>query len=138
LITLQLTGPETAVPDPASLTGFLASLTEPAEQVEHLRVLCGPGRIDLALFLLAPTAATERPTERPAGRGHPQHRAHTITTPSTPSAPPGTPVGHPVRAPHRRPGGRAPGSARVRAGQCGSIGYRRTPRGPLGKPENPS
>ncbi|PYC77444.1 hypothetical protein C7C46_18760 [Streptomyces tateyamensis] len=58
LITLQLTGPDREVPDHASLTEFFASLTAPTDQVEHLRVLCGPGRIDLALFLLAPNAPT--------------------------------------------------------------------------------
>ncbi|MFE0459606.1 hypothetical protein ACFW1A_10135 [Kitasatospora sp. NPDC058965] len=58
LIVLQLHGPGTDFPDPARLTETLASLTESGDRVEHLRVLCGPGRIDLAVFLLATSART--------------------------------------------------------------------------------
>ncbi|WP_035841484.1 hypothetical protein [Kitasatospora azatica] len=56
LITLRLTGPDTASVDPDCLTALIESLIEPADGVEHLRVLCRPGRIDLAVFVLAGSA----------------------------------------------------------------------------------
>jgi hypothetical protein len=57
LITTQLVGPTSASIDPQLLAYVIRSHAEPADQLEHLRVHAEPGRIGLAVFLLAESEA---------------------------------------------------------------------------------
>lgn len=58
MITLRLTGPETEQPNAATVAEMLRAQVVPADPIEHLRVRAGPGRIDLAAFLLVDDEAT--------------------------------------------------------------------------------
>ncbi|MFE0458541.1 hypothetical protein ACFW1A_04660 [Kitasatospora sp. NPDC058965] len=65
LITTQLVGPASTPIDPQLLAYVIRSHAEPADRVEHLRVHVEPGRIGLAVFLLADNEAdAEQATRR--------------------------------------------------------------------------
>jgi hypothetical protein len=64
LITLRLVGPDTEQPDPHTATELLAAHIVPDDRIEHVRVRAGPGRIDLAAFLLVEDEATALLTAR--------------------------------------------------------------------------
>ncbi|MFE0461014.1 hypothetical protein ACFW1A_17370 [Kitasatospora sp. NPDC058965] len=64
MITLHLTGPDFPEPDEAAVTELIQSHAEPADRVEHLRVQGRPGRLDLALFLLADDRSAAEHTAR--------------------------------------------------------------------------
>ncbi|MER5637889.1 hypothetical protein ABT095_13145 [Kitasatospora sp. NPDC002227] len=53
LITLQLSGPAGVLLDPELLAELIDSHSEASDRLEHLRARSAPGRVDLALFLLA-------------------------------------------------------------------------------------
>ncbi len=57
LIPIQLVGPASTPIDPQLLAYVIRSHAGPADRVEHLRVHVEPGRIGLALFLLAESEA---------------------------------------------------------------------------------
>ncbi|WP_412543161.1 hypothetical protein R8Z50_12030 [Longispora sp. K20-0274] len=66
LITVGLAGPDTdhRPHDPAAVTELLRAHVLPDDRIQHLRVRAGPGRIDLAAFLLADNEATALLTTR--------------------------------------------------------------------------